>query len=142
MKQLIESIPVLLVNRQNLRFLLAEYWGGLYKRIDENMEALETVLFEAPELIQKKPWMVGWFIGNDQFLIGLHPLMQLVTDAPGHDYLFNAVNERRFRVNKRLQQLAVTSGTPFKPLDKELKPTKSRRLYWLSALSTWKQKII
>lgn len=41
--------------------------GGLYKRIDENREIMNLIYTEAPQLVSKNPWLVGWLNANDDF---------------------------------------------------------------------------
>lgn len=42
--------------------------GGIHKRIDENRELLELIQADAPELLRKNPWIVGWLGSQDNFL--------------------------------------------------------------------------
>lgn len=44
---------------------------GVFKRIDENRELLELLKQEAPELMQRCPWVEGWIEGQDEFLVQL-----------------------------------------------------------------------
>lgn len=44
---------------------------GIYKRIDENRELLELLQNEAPELLAKRPWIVGWLESQDGFLLDI-----------------------------------------------------------------------
>lgn len=44
---------------------------GVFKRIDENRELLELLQREAPELLNRCPWIVGWIEGQDIFLTDL-----------------------------------------------------------------------
>ena len=44
---------------------------GIYKRIDENRELLEFLQQEAPELLDRCPWINGWIAANDQFFVKL-----------------------------------------------------------------------
>jgi hypothetical protein len=48
--------------------ILARHYGGIYKRIDENRELLELLQRDAPELLAKQPWVVGWLESQDGFL--------------------------------------------------------------------------
>ena len=48
--------------------ILSRHYGGVYKRIDENRELLDLIRYEAPELLAKRPWIVGWFEAQDGFL--------------------------------------------------------------------------
>ncbi|MDD5388949.1 MAG: hypothetical protein PHD37_06370 [Gallionellaceae bacterium] len=62
---------------------IAEYvnsgWHrGIYKRIDENRELLELLQHEAPELLERCPWIEGWLDTQDEFLSEL----AVLTDAP------------------------------------------------------------
>jgi hypothetical protein len=49
--------------------------GGLRKRIDENRELLELLLQDAPDLIEKRPWLIGWIEDNDHFFVQLDALL-------------------------------------------------------------------
>ena len=48
--------------------ILSRHYGGVYKRIDETRELFELIQHEAPELLAKRPWIVGWFEAQDGFL--------------------------------------------------------------------------
>lgn len=45
--------------------------GGLHKRIDENREIMNLIYTEAPQLVSKNPWLVGWLNANDEFFTQL-----------------------------------------------------------------------
>ena len=45
--------------------------GGLSKRIDENREIMNLIYTEAPQLVAKNPWLVGWLNANDEFFTQL-----------------------------------------------------------------------
>lgn len=51
-----------------VKTILARHYGGIYKRIDENRELLELLQRDAPELLAKQPWVVGWLESQDGFL--------------------------------------------------------------------------
>lgn len=57
--------------------ILAQHQGGIYKRIDENRELLELLQREAPELLAKQPWVVGWLESQDGFLCDLESAVPL-----------------------------------------------------------------
>lgn len=57
--------------------ILARHQGGIYKRIDENRELLELLQREAPELLAKQPWIVGWLESQDGFLCDLESAVPL-----------------------------------------------------------------
>lgn len=62
---------------------IAEYvnsgWHrGIYKRIDENRELLELLQHEAPDLLERCPWVEGWLDTQDEFLSEL----AVLTNAP------------------------------------------------------------
>lgn len=50
--------------------------GGIFKRIDENRELLELLQREAPALLAKQPWVVGWLASQDGFLCDLASVAQ------------------------------------------------------------------
>lgn len=41
--------------------------GGVHKRIDENRELLELLQSQAPEVLQRNPWIEGWLRSHDNF---------------------------------------------------------------------------
>lgn len=55
----------------NVKRILGWVGGGVHKRIDENRELLELLRKEAPEVIAKNPWIVGWIRSNDDFFTEL-----------------------------------------------------------------------
>lgn len=57
--------------------ILGQHQGGIYKRIDENRELLELLQSEAPELLAKQPWIVGWLQSQDEFLSDLESAVQM-----------------------------------------------------------------
>ena len=48
--------------------ILSRHYGGVFKRIDETRELFELIQHEVPELLAKRPWIVGWFEAQDGFL--------------------------------------------------------------------------
>ena len=42
--------------------------GGAGKRHDEQRELIKAIADEAPDLIKKKPWVVGWITSQDAYL--------------------------------------------------------------------------
>ena len=50
--------------------------GGLVKRIDENRELLELLQIEAPDLLARCPWVVGWIASNDAFFVHLDEVVR------------------------------------------------------------------
>lgn len=56
---------------EQIKHILARHDGGVFKRIDENRELLETLLRDAPGLLDKQPWIVRWLESQDQFLCAL-----------------------------------------------------------------------
>lgn len=62
---------------QLLKKILGRHHGGIYKRIDENRELLELLQREAPELLAKQPWVVGWLESQDGFLCDLESAVPL-----------------------------------------------------------------
>ncbi len=57
---------------------------GIFKRIDENRELLEFLQKEAPELLERCPWITGWIAGNDHFFNDL-------VHALGSENIFSGV---------------------------------------------------
>ena len=53
---------------EQLQRVLGHVGGGIHKRVDENRELLELLQREAPDLLVKNPWVVGWIKANDDFL--------------------------------------------------------------------------
>ena len=49
--------------------------GGLAKRIDENRELLELLQIEAPDLLERCPWVRGWIGSNDAFFVHLDEIV-------------------------------------------------------------------
>ena len=56
--------------------------GGVIKRIDENRELLELLDKEAPEFMQKHPWVAGWIEGNDNFFEEVRATLNVVSPLP------------------------------------------------------------
>lgn len=54
-----------------MKKILGQHEGGIYKRIDENRELLELLQREAPEMLARQPWIVGWLEAQDGFLCDL-----------------------------------------------------------------------
>lgn len=52
---------------EKVRKTLGWTGGGVNKRIDENWELLELLQREAPEFMEKHPWVRGWFRSHDDF---------------------------------------------------------------------------
>ncbi len=48
---------------------------GIWKTIDENRELLQCLQTNAPEALEKCPWIEGWIAGTDIFLINLMMLL-------------------------------------------------------------------
>lgn len=46
--------------------------GGAVKRIDENRELLDLLLTDAPGVLCRHPWVIGWLQTNDQAFSALH----------------------------------------------------------------------
>lgn len=42
--------------------------AGIFKRLDENRELLETLIRETPKLLHSHPWVVNWLASQDDFL--------------------------------------------------------------------------
>lgn len=53
---------------EKVRCILGKSEGGIYKRIDENRELLELLQLQAPTLLGRNPWIVGWLKSQDTFL--------------------------------------------------------------------------
>lgn len=52
--------------------VLKTHGGGIYKRIDENRELVEFLQNEAPDFLEKHPWVIGsWLKSQDSFLCDL-----------------------------------------------------------------------
>lgn len=62
---------------ETVKQILARRGGGIYKRIDENRELLELLQKEAPDLLEKQPWIVGWLESQDDFLCELESAVPL-----------------------------------------------------------------
>jgi len=62
---------------ETVKQILARCGGGIYKRIDENRELLELLQKEAPELLEKQPWIMGWLESQDDFLCKLESAVPL-----------------------------------------------------------------
>ena len=60
---------------RELRDVIKNTAGGIYKRIDENRELLHLLMEKHPEVLAKSPWIEGWVRSNDHyFLTLLHSL--------------------------------------------------------------------
>lgn len=68
------NAPKTLAAIEQLAYTLG-HTGGLRKRIDENRELLELLLRDVPELIEKRPWLIGWIEANDHFFVQLDALL-------------------------------------------------------------------
>jgi len=55
---------------------------GIYKRIDENRELLELLLREAPELLDRCFWIIGWLENQDHFLVSLAQAAEIENSYP------------------------------------------------------------
>lgn len=42
---------------------------GVFKRVDENRELLELLQQEAPDFVERHPWIEGWLESQDEFLV-------------------------------------------------------------------------
>lgn len=64
---------------KRVRSLCTETDGGrgVWKRIDENRQLLELLQAEAPELLERCPFIEGWIRNTDIFFINLQKLMTL-----------------------------------------------------------------
>lgn len=49
--------------------------GGAVKRIDENRELLDLLLTDAPGVLCRHPWVIGWLQANDQIFSALHSVL-------------------------------------------------------------------
>lgn len=56
---------------------------GIWKTIDENRELLQCLQTNAPEALEKCPWIEGWIAGTDIFLVDLMILFGLEREQPG-----------------------------------------------------------
>jgi hypothetical protein len=68
------EIPMFFKNSKLVREVqqtLAIIGGGIHKRIDENRELLELLRRETPALIAARPWIEGWLLSQDNFLVEL-----------------------------------------------------------------------
>ena len=110
----------MLIKKDRLEFQLGRYFGGVEKRIDENLEILQLILNESPNIVIKQPWIIGWFVNTDRFLVSLHPLLVGVyrRERIRNPKKWEYVNQRRIEINQKLDLLAELHFTPF-PLLKE-----------------------
>lgn len=67
-----------------VRRVLSKTSGGIYKRIDENRELLELLVKEAPELIQRYPWVVNWIKSTDDFLTSMVAVSEMTVSDMSH----------------------------------------------------------
>jgi hypothetical protein len=49
--------------------------GGIYQRIDENRQLLDTIKRLSPELLIGNPEVAGWLLSQDEFLLSLSRLV-------------------------------------------------------------------
>ncbi|CAM7185068.1 TPA: hypothetical protein ACNV4Q_005890 [Serratia marcescens] len=45
--------------------------GGINKRIGENRELLQLIENQAPQLLDKNPWINGWIDSQEQYLLAI-----------------------------------------------------------------------
>lgn len=45
--------------------------GGINKRIDENRELIQLIENQCPQLLDKNPWINGWFDSQEQNLLAI-----------------------------------------------------------------------
>lgn len=70
--------------RAELVEILCSVGGGAHKRVDENRQLLALLQEDAPGLLRKRPWVVGWIAENDRMFVRLANLsrqMRLVEDS-------------------------------------------------------------
>ena len=51
--------------------VIQHHHGGIYKRLDEGRELLETIKKECPEMLGNQFWIEGWLKSQDQFILDL-----------------------------------------------------------------------
>lgn len=61
-------LSLLKTRRYTLNFL-KQLYRTPEKRVDENRELLELLISEAPEFLEKHPWVVGWIKCNDEAFV-------------------------------------------------------------------------
>ncbi len=62
--------------------------GGVYKRMDEVRELMETLAHGQTDVLHKYPWVEGWLRSTDQFLGGLAEAFQTADPSIEKAYLF------------------------------------------------------
>lgn len=69
-----------LPEENNIKEILSNYEGGIYKRIDENRELLLLIQTEAPHLLKENIGLMRWIRSNDSFLIALEQAVSIAPD--------------------------------------------------------------
>lgn len=59
----------------------ADYDRGIWKRIDENRQLLQFLQMNAPDVLERFPWIETWLAKQDIFLVDLQHLLDL-PDTP------------------------------------------------------------
>lgn len=53
---------------QNIEKACETVSGGIYKRVDENREIIQTLYKHAPEFVKNNEHVIGWLSAQDEFL--------------------------------------------------------------------------
>lgn len=56
-----------LKRHEEIMTVIQYHHGGVYKRLDEGRELLETIKRECPEVLDKNSWIEGWIRSQDLF---------------------------------------------------------------------------
>lgn len=83
----------------------AQLGRDIYKRIDENRELLELIIKEAPDLLERCPWIAGWIAGTDCFLVNLLCMLGWQQQNPASE-----LSPRPWPVNKFWPWLTQKTG--------------------------------
>jgi hypothetical protein len=60
--------PIRYKRTDKLRGVVRSCEGGIYQRIDENRQLLETLQDDAPEFLAENAWIERWLATQDSFL--------------------------------------------------------------------------
>lgn len=50
---------------------------GIHKRLDENRELMQLIFNQAPEFLEKFPWIEGWLQTQDAFFLAIIDALQV-----------------------------------------------------------------
>jgi hypothetical protein len=60
---------------QEMQMVVCRTEGGIYQRIDENRQLLDTIKRHSPELLVGNPEVAAWLLSQDEFLLSLSRLV-------------------------------------------------------------------